>query len=63
MLNIKHFLGLDYYSSPLDQFLDNFDKTHPKLSNSQQFEKEKYEKIDCLRDDVQITTKKHSQGN
>jgi hypothetical protein len=50
MINIKEFLGLDYYTSPLDEFLANFDKSHPKLSASQRKELEKYKRIYALRD-------------
>ncbi|TAK77234.1 MAG: hypothetical protein EPO11_02860 [Gammaproteobacteria bacterium] len=50
MINIKQILGLTYYTSELDQFLADFDKTHPKLSASQRKEKEKYARIYRLRD-------------
>ena len=51
MLNfIKKFLNLTYYISEIDQFLMNFDKTHPRLSASQRAEKEKYARIYKLRD-------------
>jgi hypothetical protein len=50
-MNIKEFLNLTYYISKPDQFLIDFDKTHPKLSASQLREKEKYERIGRLRDE------------
>lgn len=50
MINIRRFLGLEAYVSPLDQFLKCFNKTHPKLSSAQLKEKEKYQKIFKLRD-------------
>lgn len=51
MINIRSILGLDYYTSEIDQFLKNFDKTHPNLSASQRKEKEKFTRIYQLRDD------------
>jgi hypothetical protein len=55
MKNIKSLLrtilGLDYFSSPLDLFLEEFDATHPKLSASQRKEVNKYARIYKLRDD------------
>ena len=51
MINIKSLLNLDYYTSPLDEFLEEFDETHPKLSNSQRKEIQKYARIYKLRDD------------
>ncbi len=57
MLNsIKKWLGLDYYVSPLDRFLKKYDKTHPKLSLSQRMEKNKYDRIFCLRDQPQSSS-------
>lgn len=53
MLNIKEFLGLGYYTSELDQFLAEYEKTHPQLSASQQREVEKYKRIYQLRDNQQ----------
>lgn len=50
MINIKEFLGLGYYTSELDLFLTEFDKTHPKSSASQRKEKDKYARIYRLRD-------------
>lgn len=50
MINIKEFLGLESYVSPLDQFLAEFDETHPKLSLSQRCEQEKFARIYKLRD-------------
>lgn len=50
MINIKKLLGLEYYTSELDQFLADFDGTHTKLSASQRMEKAKYARIYQLRD-------------
>lgn len=50
MINVRKFLGLEYFTSELDQFLIDFDKSHPKLSASQRQEKEKYMRINRLRD-------------
>lgn len=52
MINIREFLGLGYYTSGLDEFLNDFNKTHPKLSASQQKELEKYRRIYALRDNA-----------
>ncbi len=49
-MNLKEFLGLNFYTSGLDQFLTGFDKTHPKLSASQHREMDKYARIYRLRD-------------
>jgi len=40
------------FVSELDQFLQAFDKTHPRLSTSQCKEKEKYQRVYKLRDQV-----------
>lgn len=53
MINIREFLGLGYYVSELDGFLNDFDKNHPKLSASQQKEMDKYKRIFALRDTPQ----------
>jgi hypothetical protein len=50
MTNIREFLGLAYYTSNLDDFLAEFDKTHHKMSLSQRKEIEKYNRIYGLRD-------------
>jgi len=50
MINIKEWLNLNKYTSELDQFLHDYDKTHPKLSNAQLREVEKYAKVFKLRD-------------
>lgn len=52
MINIREFLGLTYYTSELDQFLKEFDETHPKLSASQSEEEKKYDRIYRLRDNA-----------
>lgn len=41
---------LKNYVSPIDQFLNQFDKEHPTLSESQRKEKSKYQRIYFLRD-------------
>lgn len=51
-MSITTFLGLGYYTSPLDQFLKDFDQAHPNLSAAQQQELDKYKKIYKLRDDA-----------
>jgi hypothetical protein len=51
VINIRSILGLDYYTSEIDQFMKNFDKTHPNLSASQRKEKVKFARIYQLRDD------------
>jgi hypothetical protein len=43
-------LGLTYYTSDIDQFLKEFDQTHPKLSASQAEEVTKYNRIFERRD-------------
>ena len=45
MINIKAFLNLTYYTSELDQFLADYDQTHPQRSASQCREKEMYQHI------------------
>lgn len=58
MTNIREFLGLSYYTSSLDEFLAEFDKSHHKMSGSQRKEVEKYNRISALRDNPsQIETK------
>jgi len=52
MLDIKAFLGLTYYTSELDRFLNNFDTAH-RLSASQRQEQQKYARIFHLRDKAQ----------
>lgn len=47
---LKEFLGLTYYTSQLDEFLENYDKEHPKLSVSQRKEIDKYKRVYALRD-------------
>lgn len=50
MINIREFLGLGFYTSELDQFLEEYEKNHPKLTLSQRKEVEKYARIHQLRD-------------
>ena len=47
---IKTFLGLDFYTSELDDFLMDFDKRHPQLSRSQRMELDKYKRVYERRD-------------
>lgn len=56
--HLKEFLNLGYYVSKLDQFLAEYDRAHPKLSPSQQAEKEKYDRIFKLRDDAKAVPSK-----
>lgn len=60
MINIKEFLGLAYYTSGLDKFLANFDKTHPKMSASQRKEVEKYQRVFAERDHVNTNKTKET---
>jgi hypothetical protein len=50
VINIREWLGLGYYTSELDSFLAEFDKTHQELSVSQAAEKNKYARVFALRD-------------
>jgi hypothetical protein len=50
MINIRKFLGLDYYTSQLDQFLAKLKRNQTHLSASQLAEKNKYQRISALRD-------------
>lgn len=50
MINIREFLNLGFYTSEPDQFLSEFDKNNPKMTASQQAEKEKYARVYQLRD-------------
>lgn len=56
MINIREFLNLNFYTSIVDLFLNEFDKKHTKLSASQRAEQEKYARIYQLRDHPQPTT-------
>lgn len=49
-MNLKEFLGLGYYTSPLDEFLQDYDKKHNKLAKGQKQEITKYHRIFKLRD-------------
>jgi hypothetical protein len=53
MKKLKHFLGLDYYVSDLDQFLSAYAKAHPQLSAAQAQEVDKYKRIYHARDEAQ----------
>lgn len=57
---LKKFLGLAFYVSPLDKFLEAYDKENPKLSPSQKEEKEKYDRIMYLRDNKVHTQPKEN---
>lgn len=52
MIDIRALLGLTYYTSKIDEFLMDFDKSHPRLSASQREEVEKYNRVYKLRDDT-----------
>lgn len=47
---VRKLLGLDFYVSHTDQFLANFDNSHPGHSHSQHKEIEKSGRIAKLRD-------------
>jgi len=53
VINIREFLGLGYYTSELDNFLVEFDKTKHKLSASQRKEVDKYNRVFAMRDNPQ----------
>lgn len=57
MINIKSLLGLDYYTSPLDIFLADFNENHPRLSESQRAEVKKYQRIYQCRDNPCVSDK------
>lgn len=59
MFNIKSLLGLDYYTSPLDEFLKEFDSKNHKLSASQRKEIKKYSRIYKLRNDKNYSEPKN----
>jgi len=50
MINIREFLGLGYYTSQLDKFINEFRQKNQKFSASQRKESEKYSRIYALRD-------------
>jgi hypothetical protein len=53
-MNIKDLLNLNYYTSELDEFLMNYDKTHAKCASaSQKYEKDKHRRIKRLRDNAE----------
>lgn len=60
MINIKEFLNLTYYTSKLDQFLNQF-RHSQHYSASQRAEKNKHDAIFKLRDksESQETIEKH----
>lgn len=41
---------LTHYVSDIDQLLVAFDRSHPRLSKTQQKERDKYQRINYLRD-------------
>lgn len=55
MINLRKLLGLEYFTSEIDQFMMDFDQSHPQLSSSQRREKEKYARIYQLRDNPQAS--------
>ncbi len=54
---LKKLLNLEEYTSSLDHFLADFDRTHPHLTASQRKENEKYQRIFHLRDKPIISNK------
>lgn len=48
----RRLMGLEFYTSPLDEFLAKYEQGHPGLSHSQRKEIDKYARISKLRDDV-----------
>lgn len=57
-MGFREFLGLDYYTSKLDEFLAKFDRSNPKPSASQRKEMEKYRRIIDLREGKDLPPKK-----
>ncbi len=56
MLNkIRAFLGLNYYTSDLDKFINDFRQDRGSLSASQHKEVEKYRRLNELRDNANAT--------
>lgn len=53
MINFKKLLGLEYYVSPTDQFLAQYDQSHHGLSHAQRKEIDKSRKIAKMRDHVE----------
>ncbi|EKD73768.1 MAG: hypothetical protein ACD_45C00192G0002 [uncultured bacterium] len=47
---IKSWIGLDFFVSELDQFLERFRAKHPVLSPAQRAERDKSMRIDKMRD-------------
>lgn len=60
MFNLRRFLGLAYYVSDADRFLENYDKTHSRSSSSQQAEISKYKRIFSRRDKAVVSDDKSS---
>jgi hypothetical protein len=52
---------LTNYVSDIDQFLQEFDKQHPKLTKSQQKEDTKYSRIYRLRDNTERASEDSTQ--
>jgi hypothetical protein len=50
MFNLRRFLGLSYYVSDADRFLEAYDKAHARTSASQQAEINKYKRVHAQRD-------------
>lgn len=63
MTRFKAWLGLAYYTSELDQFLQTFDQSHPGLSLSQRKEVQKFARLNALRDNVQSVSHQPSFWN
>ncbi len=56
MINLKKFLNLEFYTSPLDLFLEKYKQEHPEQSESQRKEKQKYTRIFKMRDQANPDT-------
>lgn len=46
------------YVSEIDQFLTEFDNSHPDKSPAQQYEINKYARVNRLRDNAELTIEK-----
>jgi len=52
MTTLREFLGLSFFTSKIDTFLNNFRKNHRHLSKSQREEIVKYESVNRRRDQI-----------
>lgn len=62
MINLRDFLGLSYYTSPLDLFLNNLRARRVTLSRSQQQEITKYQQVYTLRDSKRTLSHEKTQS-